>query len=205
MTTQQEQKNKRAYNNTLRQKRARQTREAILEALTEQFVDESITELSIPRLARRAGVSEPTVYRYFPNRDELFRAWDEWWAENTEQFTMPDQPEEMSACIKELFTYYDDHEQLLRASRTRAAQLGHSLSDRHRRDQTIQDAFRARARHLRPETAGARAAVFRYLVSSLAWHTLTGDHGIESRAAAEAVQWATGLMLRDLEAGAAEE
>src|SRR5947199_9666001 len=61
----------RVYNSPLRDRQEEQTRELILQALTEQLADGGLKGFSIPRLALRAGVSVRTVSRYFPTKDAL--------------------------------------------------------------------------------------------------------------------------------------
>jgi AcrR family transcriptional regulator len=63
---------RRAYDNSLRTEQAEQTRLRILEAAIAIASDEA--DLSIGAIASRAGVSEPTVYRHFPNREALIAA-----------------------------------------------------------------------------------------------------------------------------------
>ena len=63
----------RAYDNTLRREQADLTKRRILEAVRDLLI-ESSGSLSIPEIAARAGVSEPTIYRHFPNRDALLDA-----------------------------------------------------------------------------------------------------------------------------------
>lgn len=61
----------RTYNSPLREEQARQTRELILETLVELVSEQGAADLAIRDLARRAGVSERTVYRHFPDRAAL--------------------------------------------------------------------------------------------------------------------------------------
>src|SRR5436305_1111692 len=63
----------RSYDNTLRREQAEGTRGRILEAVRDLLV-ESPSLFSIPAIAARAGVSEPTIYRHFANRGALLDA-----------------------------------------------------------------------------------------------------------------------------------
>ena len=63
----------RIYNNALRQRQAEQTRTTILEAVRDLLID-APRSLSIPEIATKSSVSEPTIYRHFANRDALFEA-----------------------------------------------------------------------------------------------------------------------------------
>ncbi len=48
-------------------------RQAILDAAAELFADEGYERASIDAIATRAGVSKPTVYSHFGNKEQLFR------------------------------------------------------------------------------------------------------------------------------------
>ncbi|HEY3082940.1 MAG TPA: helix-turn-helix domain-containing protein [Chloroflexota bacterium] len=60
----------RRYDNSLREVQAEQTRERILEGLVRTMA-RGVAELSFPAVAKEAGVSLRTVYRYFPTKREL--------------------------------------------------------------------------------------------------------------------------------------
>src|SRR6185295_7063387 len=69
---------RRIYRSPLRDERAVQTRERILDGLVQVLARNGIAELSIPLIARAAGVSIPSVYRYFPTKKDLITALDEY-------------------------------------------------------------------------------------------------------------------------------
>ena len=60
---------RRAYDRTLRDAQARQTRVRVLDAVIAALARQE--EISVPALAEKAGVSVPTVYRLFPSREAL--------------------------------------------------------------------------------------------------------------------------------------
>src|SRR5437762_11766335 len=63
----------RPYRSALREEQASQTRERILEAVV-KVMARGLAELSIPAVAREAGVSIPTVYRHFSSKAALLDA-----------------------------------------------------------------------------------------------------------------------------------
>src|SRR5690348_10852032 len=66
-------KEKKEYHSDLRQEQMRRTREQILDALV-RTIGQGVAGLSIPAVAREAGVSIPTIYRHFHNKQELVAA-----------------------------------------------------------------------------------------------------------------------------------
>jgi AcrR family transcriptional regulator len=64
---------KKEYHSSLRQEQVQRTREQILDALV-RTIGQGVAGLSIPAVAREAGVSIPTIYRHFHNKQELVAA-----------------------------------------------------------------------------------------------------------------------------------
>ena len=63
----------RTYSSPKREAQAAATREQILDA-TIELLGRGVASLTIPAVARQAGVSTPTVYRYFPDKEALIDA-----------------------------------------------------------------------------------------------------------------------------------
>jgi AcrR family transcriptional regulator len=63
----------RQYTSPLREEQAQSTRDRILDA-TSRLLARGLAGLSIPAIAREAGVSVPTVYRNFGTKQGLFEA-----------------------------------------------------------------------------------------------------------------------------------
>ena len=61
----------RVYASPLRERQAQQTRELILDAVTQLIETGRIDEVTTKEIADTAGVSERTVYRHFPDRAAL--------------------------------------------------------------------------------------------------------------------------------------
>jgi AcrR family transcriptional regulator len=59
---------------SLRQAQRAVTEQRIVEALAALIEDEHPLEISMAAVAKRAGVSEPTLYRHFPTKRDLFAA-----------------------------------------------------------------------------------------------------------------------------------
>lgn len=63
----------RTYKSPLREARAAETRQRIVDAVFE-VMSGGVAELTMPAVAKAAGVSLPTVYRYFPDKPALLDA-----------------------------------------------------------------------------------------------------------------------------------
>src|SRR5438876_257305 len=98
---------RRPYRSPLREERAMETRDRILEAVVQVMARNGIAELSIPLIAKQARVSIPSVYRYFPTKRHLFEALDEY-AQRKSGFSFAElpsstNPEELARIIPALF------------------------------------------------------------------------------------------------------
>ena len=61
----------RPYSSPLRDSQVQRTRDLILDALTELLSELPSDQISTREIAQRAGVSQPTVYRHYPDRQAL--------------------------------------------------------------------------------------------------------------------------------------
>jgi len=64
----------RSYNSPLREEQANATRRRILAAAEELFAGQGFAVVTMPRIARHAGVSLATVYLYFPGKAAIVEA-----------------------------------------------------------------------------------------------------------------------------------
>jgi AcrR family transcriptional regulator len=64
----------RSYDSSFRQQRQAETRQALVEAAMVRLYDAEPADLSYADMAEEVGVSARTVYRHFPERDDLLAA-----------------------------------------------------------------------------------------------------------------------------------
>src|SRR5437588_2082283 len=100
-------KEKHTYSSRLRKEQMQRTREQILEGLVRTMAH-GIADLSIPAVAREAGVSVPTVYRHFRTKRELIEALGSYFVQKAGfgAAQPPNSPEELIAMVRQLFTRY---------------------------------------------------------------------------------------------------
>lgn len=68
---------RRRYHSPLREAKAEETRASLLAATEALLAEVPADTITIPAVARRAGVSAPTAYKYFPTTDALMRSFIE--------------------------------------------------------------------------------------------------------------------------------
>ena len=110
-------KEKQSYHSTLRQEQMKRTREQILEGLVKTMA-RGFTEISIPAVAREAGVSIPTVYRYFRTKRDLIEALGGYIVQKAglASSQLPRNSGELLAMVKQLFVTYEGLDETLRAA-----------------------------------------------------------------------------------------
>ena len=188
------------YRSPLRDERAVRTRIRILDGLVQVMARNGIAELSIPLIAREAGVSIPSVYRYFPTKRDLITALDEY-AHQKGSFTLDEfgpleTPEDLARIVPLTFKRRGAIESTLSAAMN--SRLGYTM--RHRefaeRAKHFSKALRPAAKHLgRKEQQWLTDVVF--ILSSYSCVRAFRDYlGLDSEQAAKRVAWAIRVLAR---------
>ena len=123
---------KRAYHSPLRESQAAATHDRILEGLVRTMAN-GVSELSVPAVAREAGVSVATVYRHFPNKQSLLTALPAYFSRQSGmdwRWELPSSWEAYERMLHRLFAAYERFDEVARAAmvsqlgrRARQAQL----------------------------------------------------------------------------------
>jgi AcrR family transcriptional regulator len=181
---------------SLRDAHVSQTRTRILEALFDELRE--LEAVSLPRVAARAGVSIPTVYRHFPDRASLTRAavrhFEQIIPIRREVATL----EQLIAFTPDLYLHFDRHEKLLRARflmngvRNFRSRLLQRAADR------VTQLVSQSLPQLPPAQVQRVAAILRVLSSAHAWELMRDNFGLRGREAGEAAAWAIEVLCRDL-------
>jgi len=187
----------RPYTSPLRDRQTAETRAVILEALGAELAAGGIEEFSVARLARRAGVSERTVFRHFPTRETLLDGLSQWFNERVGDFPHDVSAEAIPATIAQVFADLDEHEALTRAM---LASPGGREFRRHARAARLARLQAALAPVLDPadpERAAAARALVLALCSARTWQAMRDEGGLDGAAAGRAVAHAIQLILDD--------
>ena len=190
----------RGYRSPLRDERSVQTRTRILDGLVKVMAQSGIAELSIPLVAREAGVSVPSVYRYFPTKRHLITALDEY-AHQKGSFTLDEfgaieSPEDLARIVPLTFKRREAIESTLSAAMN--SRLGYSM----RRKE-----FAERARHFSEALAPASKDLSRkeqqwltdvvFILCSYASVRAFRDYlDLDSEEAGKRVSWAIRILAR---------
>jgi len=115
---------KHEYSSPLRQEQTERTRTKILDGLIQALTHTGLAQLSMPIVAREAGVSVPTVYRHFRTKQELLDALGGYLLQkiNVQPSTRsPQSPQELETMVKTLFVTYEGLDEVTRVAITSEA------------------------------------------------------------------------------------
>ena len=187
------------HQSSLRADLAEETRRRILNAAIAQLADESASALTIPEVARRAGVAVRTVYRYFPTKDELLQSAGSEFDERVGFREFADAVEKLEPQLRELYLRFANEEQSVRAALD-------SRAGREVRSRTRPGRMRTLERTLAPLLDGLdieerrRAVALVYLFfSAQTWRLLLDYAGMTTDQAAETASAGLTAVLDSLE------
>lgn len=188
----------RNYHSPLREEQMEQTRERLLETLTEMLAD-STEEISVAAVAEKAKVSVRTAYRYFPTKDALLDAFNAYTSNRMGSPLWSFDVERLPELAASLFRSFAANERLFRAARRTTA--GQELRKRRKQDQVreIRRCLREYAPKLDDSTARQLGAVIHNTFSSEAWLAMIDNWGLTQDETVEAVTWAAEAVVAKLE------
>jgi AcrR family transcriptional regulator len=186
----------RAYSSELREEQARNTRSRILGAVIAALARQQ--DPSVRGLAEAAGVSIPTVYRYFPTREALMDATQDEIGERLRRPPWADTPRDYVARIPDRFAWFDRNGDLIRALLGSA--IGRDLirAVRRRRERFLEKVVGARLAK-KPGTR-AQIAMLSVLDDASTWRLLRDVWGLSNEESSAAAAWATQALLDRLDA-----
>jgi AcrR family transcriptional regulator len=146
------------------------TQRTILDAAVGLLAASSVPELTVRAIAARAGISERTVFRYFPAREDLLGAVA---AEVTRRFELPADPrdlDELLAYPEALYRRFEASADLTRAALHSELYDRIRLTSAQRRWASVQKVLEHAAPRASPCERKLAAANIRYHLSATAWH-----------------------------------
>lgn len=186
---------------TLRGRQAALARQAIFEALVRHLESGDADEIPMEELAREAGVSRRTLYRYFPSRADLLAEAGEWIRVESLQLPVEIGDEGIAESFRAAAARLQKQPMLARA--LLRTQTGRAVRGSYRgeRVKAIRAALRREVPGLSRGEMDRAAAVLGLLCSSSAWITIQDEMGLGAASAQEAVAWAIEALLARLRQG----
>lgn len=185
---------RRSYDNSLRAEQAAQTRQRILTAAQELLADPA-GPLTVPEVAARAGVSEPTVYRHFPSRAELLSAAAAHMSAALGQPPMPQRVEDVPAMVAAVALYFGRHASWFRAAIRNPHLREVRMSGRRGREERLRGLLAPSVAHLAAREQEIFFAALFLIVRVESWDHATRALGLSDEETGRAFAWLVGSML----------
>jgi AcrR family transcriptional regulator len=184
---------------TVRDEQVDRTRERIIRAVADLHLHEHPAAFSVPEVARRAGVSTRTVYRYFPTKEALLDGLVLLGGPTGQQLLSPEREappslEEYWANLPALFAELTKNAEYLRMQATNAT-LRENRSRRVRLRQRIIAEGVADEVELPAADTERLASLINVLGSSWSMLDLVDEFGYSPEEAAAAVAWAMRALI----------
>jgi AcrR family transcriptional regulator len=194
----------RPYSSPLRDWQAQQTRDHILDSLTELLGELPATEITTREIAERAGVSQPTIYRHFPDRQALLEGLtariESFVAEAGEIDSVQTIDELVARAVRgialtETRVVEATAEALLNADPRRLSSGSRARSAELRR--VVENSFPDYDEH----DHNAITALLRNLYSVQTWLRMREEFGILGEESGPIVAWAMEVLVKEIRAG----
>lgn len=190
----------RRYNSPLREAKAEETRASLLAATEALLVEGPVDEVTIPSVARRAGVSAPTAYKYFPTTDDLMKAFIEQIRPRL-GLSMGElgavSPEALPATTRRNYRRFERFRELIRTTMSSPTWDRIRHAERIDRASVVEPLFEASSLSRR-DLRAALGAVYVFM-SPRTWRWLRETWGLSSADAARAAAWAVSVLVRELQ------
>jgi AcrR family transcriptional regulator len=190
----------RPYASELRSKQQELTRDRIMEAVADLLRQGRIHNFTVQDVARGAGVAYGSVYRHFPTREALLEELYEWLEQGAfkERPPFPDSMEGLAEWAAGFARMSEEHPDLTHAGTIAMTALRLVPRSQRGRDDALRELIARSAPHLSSREVRERAAIIRYLATSLAWVTLRNRCGLNGDEVVSAMTWALNALSRDI-------
>ncbi len=190
---------KRKYNNSSRAEKSTQTQKAIIEALIELLVERRGGDVQLQDVAKRIGITQRTIFRFFKDKKTLHEAMDTYLLGYLQSSTEQMETLSFIGFAKNAFKLFDHHESLTMAyvlspfgQEARALlrkKLTHLMIARIAAEKKI---------NMNPQIL-KRLALVTCLVNAKIWYDLREDFGFNGEEMGEAVDWALQKLIHSCE------
>ena len=193
----------RPYSSPLREGQAQRTRDLILDSLTELLATQRVDEVSTKKIAERARVSQPTVYRHFPDRAALVQGLTDRIEKKIAESGVraPETLEEWIESIDVALRLTDENAAVAIAEAVMNADPRRFTAESRARTDNITRAVARSFPELDDRDHRRIAALVRTLISVQTWLRMREEFGLDGAESGPLVQWALTTLVREIRAG----
>jgi AcrR family transcriptional regulator len=187
---------------TLRGRHRELTRRLIIDAFTQVILRDGIHEFSMQAVAEEAGCALRTLYRYFPNREELISGLNaelQQFIHTTLDRAEADSSTDLADLTERLVVAFQERRDLVRAGNAASLPTGLRSEISGRVRAIVEAGMERAAPTLTPREHARVYAGLRQVLTSRAWLSLTDQLSTEE--AARTAGWMVRTMLADVANG----
>jgi AcrR family transcriptional regulator len=194
----------RTYRSPLRDEQVRRTRNLILDALVELLADRRADDITTREIADRAGVSQPTVYRHFPDRTALLEGIS---ARLSKLMDLPegipvvDSIDDVGPRFEALFVASDEYAVEVRAQTLLNADPRRYSPETQRHSAEFLDLVAVAFPDLDQRRHAHVAGLLRCLGSSQSWLRMREEFGVPGVESGPLVRWAMDTLIAAIRDG----
>lgn len=188
----------RTYQSPLREAQAALTRERILMAAKTYLEEHDLETLSLPQLARLAGVSPPTVYAHFRTVDDLVEAFFNWLSPRLGLRDPLPSLGQFGELPHKLFPNYEAYGALLRNLMNKPSWDRQRTADRGQRHGSWIAAVGEAMPHLAPEQRRRGAKVVSVFFTPTIWRWLVDSGEFKPKEAEQVAAWTVKALIEAL-------
>jgi AcrR family transcriptional regulator len=182
----------------LRESQLQITRKRILESMARLVTESGAFSVTHSSIASVALVSERTIYRHYPTKDQL---WDDfllWVSERVGLEELPQNEGQLIAAISTMFQRFDEHEELLRQCLEANAWSEIWMRGRKGWKESVENAVLSAAEQADRRKAAQIGAMVQLLFSGISWKTIKDHWALSTEEATEAVEFTLKLLFDEL-------
>jgi AcrR family transcriptional regulator len=173
------------------------TRAKLIEAGVDLVADAGGDELTVRRVAARAGVSVPTAYRHFPDRDALLEAMAVWIDARISGPHVPETADGLPAWMRHIYEGFDANDRFMRAQLSTPAGRALRARNQKARNPKLAEMVKRSFPAATAATLRRLTALIQLLGNVPAWVSLHDNWGMDGTEAGRVTEWAIETLLAE--------
>ncbi len=189
---------KRNYNNSSRSIKSDETQKSIIETYVKMLASRKGAEVHIDELAKKAKVSERTVFRFFRDKEALHKATDQYMQQFIKASLEQINKDDFVGFAKNSFLLFEEHHDLMLAYMFSPYGM-HARSIFRKQLNKILISHLVKQKKLKlNKSLETKLAVIVSMINVKLWYDIKTDFSHSSKEISDAVGWALKTLIRNI-------
>lgn len=187
------------YDNSRRSKKSAETQQSVIRTMVELLVKRRGGEVQIEEIARKSGISERSIFRFFKDKQALLEATDTYIMQYMQSTMLKIDAGTVADFGRDVFKLFDANENLLRAYLF--SPFGHTARSRLRKklNQALIEKLKLEAGGSFPPGSEHKVALTVSLINANLWSDLRNDFGMNGEEIGKVISWAVKILAAKLD------